>query len=221
MSLADKIIKIRLDNNLSKEEFANELFVTVMDVEKWEQGYSVPDEGMLNVIAFKFNVPFDYLLEKKVENNFSDVSKKPLGIRSNAFCVSSIFGLVILSFAMVFMIMALITAEEDFPFMIIFILIFGGISIYFLYTVISTLKKPKVIIEYDDYGIYLNHLKGLFIPYESIIKCKVRHARSKHHVHHYGDIIIETDNGTYKVGVIDELDEVLHTIMSHKFTNIE
>ncbi|MBQ8207005.1 MAG: helix-turn-helix transcriptional regulator [Bacilli bacterium] len=65
MSLADKIIKIRLDNNLSKEEFANELFVTVMDVEKWEQGYSVPDEGMLNVIAFKFNVPFDYLLEKK------------------------------------------------------------------------------------------------------------------------------------------------------------
>ena len=138
MSLADKIIKIRLDNNLSKEEFANELFVTVMDVEKWEQGYSVPDEGMLNVIAFKFNVPFDYLLEKKVENNFSDESKKPLGIRSNAFCVSSIFGLVILSFAMVFMIMALITAEEDFPFMIIFILIFGGISIYFLY-----ISSPK------------------------------------------------------------------------------
>ena len=219
MSLADKIIKIRLDNNLSKEEFANELFVTVIDVEKWEQGYSVPDDEMLNIIAFKYNVSLDYLLEKKVENNFSDESKKPLGIRSNAFCVSGIFGLVILSFAMVFMIMASITAEETLPFMLLFILIFGGISIYFFYTVISTLKKPKVIIEYNDYGIYLNHLKGLFIPYESIIKCKVRHARSKHHVHHYGDIIIETENETYKVGVIDEVDEVLQTLMSNKYKN--
>lgn len=219
MSLADKIIKIRLDNNLSKEEFANELFVTVIDVEKWEQGYSVPDDEMLNIIAFKYNVSLDYLLEKKAENNFSNEEKKPLGIRSNAFCVSGIFGLVILSFAMVFMIMASITAEETFPFMLLFILIFGGVSIYFFYTVISTLKKPKVIIEYNDYGIYLNHLKGLFIPYESIIKCKVRHARSKHHVHHYGDIIIETENETYKVGVIDEVDEVLQTLMSNKYKN--
>ena len=120
---------------------------------------------------------------------------------------------------MVFMIMASITAEETFPFMLLFILIFGGVSIYFFYTVISTLKKPKVIIEYNDYGIYLNHLKGLFIPYESIIKCKVRHARSKHHVHHYGDIIIETENETYKVGVIDEVDEVLQTLMSNKYKN--
>ena len=91
MSLADKIIKIRLDNNLSKEEFANELFVTVIDVEKWEQGYSVPDDEMLNIIAFKYNVSLDYLLEKKAENNFSNEEKKPLGIRSNAFCVSGIF----------------------------------------------------------------------------------------------------------------------------------
>ena len=216
MSLADKIIKIRLDNKLSKEQFAEDLFVTVIDVEKWEQGYSIPDDGMLNIISTRYKVPLDYLLDNKLNKNSSQSEeRKTLAKRSTTFCVSSIIGVIVIVFSTIVMCIAATMAEE--PLFILFLLMFIGISFYFFYNVVKTLKLPKIVMEYNKDGIFLNHLKGLFIPYESIIKCKVRHAKSKHHVHHYGNIIIETENETYKVGVIDEIDDVLQTIMSNKY----
>lgn len=63
------ILKLRKDNNLTQEKFANMLHVTYQAVSKWETGKSIPDIATLNLISKTFNVDLNEIIngEKKAK----------------------------------------------------------------------------------------------------------------------------------------------------------
>jgi transcriptional regulator with XRE-family HTH domain len=69
--ISSTIKKIRKDNGLTQEAFANELNVTYQAVSKWENGKSIPDIGTLQLICNKYNIDINELLDTPVK-----VSKK-------------------------------------------------------------------------------------------------------------------------------------------------
>ncbi len=57
------IKKIRMDHNLTQEDFAKELGVTYQAVSKWENGKSLPDISILKEICNKYNYSLNDLLD--------------------------------------------------------------------------------------------------------------------------------------------------------------
>ena len=57
------IKKIRTDNNLTQQEFAQKYGVTYQAVSKWENGKNLPDIMLLKEICNDYNVSIDGLLE--------------------------------------------------------------------------------------------------------------------------------------------------------------
>ena len=68
MDLGNKICKIRKDNNLTQEEFAERYNVTRQTVSSWENCKSYPDLDTLVRISDDFSISLDVLLkeDKKV-----------------------------------------------------------------------------------------------------------------------------------------------------------
>lgn len=62
MELSEKIQKLRRDNNLTQEQFAEIIFVSRTAVSKWETGRGIPSIDSLQMIAKEFDVRLDYLL---------------------------------------------------------------------------------------------------------------------------------------------------------------
>ena len=67
--ISSTIKKIRKDNGLTQEAFANELNVTYQAVSKWENGKSIPDIGTLQLICNKYNIDINDLLDTPVKAN--------------------------------------------------------------------------------------------------------------------------------------------------------
>lgn len=67
MILADKIVKLRRQNNLSQEELAEQLGISRQSVSKWENGTSIPDLDKIIRLSNIFGVSTDYLLKDEVE----------------------------------------------------------------------------------------------------------------------------------------------------------
>lgn len=73
--LADKIIFLRKQQNLSQEELAFKLDVSRQSVSKWETGQSVPDIEKLILLSEIFDASIDYLIkdnEKEVSSPIKD-----------------------------------------------------------------------------------------------------------------------------------------------------
>ena len=87
-----KIIKkIRTDNNMTQEEFANKYFVTFQAVSKWENGKSVPDIAQLRQISKLFSVDISDILDGEVKEK----KKRILFIIPIAILLAIIIGVVI------------------------------------------------------------------------------------------------------------------------------
>lgn len=67
MLLNEKIAIIRKMNNMSQEDFADELGVSRQAVSKWETGSSVPDVQMLLRIADFYNLTLDQLVRDEFD----------------------------------------------------------------------------------------------------------------------------------------------------------
>ena len=67
--ISTTIKKIRKDNKLTQEAFANELNVTYQAVSKWENGKSIPDISTLQLICNKYDVDINELLDTPVKAN--------------------------------------------------------------------------------------------------------------------------------------------------------
>ena len=67
MLLNEKISIIRKMNNLTQEEFAEELGVSRQAISKWENGSSVPDVQMLLRIADYYNLTLDQLVRDEFD----------------------------------------------------------------------------------------------------------------------------------------------------------
>lgn len=64
MSLGNKIVKIRKDNKMSQEDFAEIFNVTRQTISSWENSKSYPDIESLIKISDKFNISLDILLKE-------------------------------------------------------------------------------------------------------------------------------------------------------------
>ncbi|MCM1284940.1 MAG: helix-turn-helix domain-containing protein [Acetobacter sp.] len=67
MSLGSNIVKIRKDNNMSQEEFAQIFNVTRQTISNWENSKSYPDIETLIKISDRYNISLDILLKEDME----------------------------------------------------------------------------------------------------------------------------------------------------------
>ena len=67
MSVGEKIVKLRKEQNLTQEQFADMLKVSRQSVSKWELDSTYPDTEKLIRISKIFNCSLDYLLKDEVE----------------------------------------------------------------------------------------------------------------------------------------------------------
>ena len=144
--------------------------------------------------------------------------KKALGIKSIKFAVLELIGFVL---SLAFVICFSFVDEGDKRVAYIMIPIMSCVALYTLWLAASTLFLPKVVISYDDNGIYLEHKGGLFIPYEKIVNVSIKEARAKHHTYSFGHIIIHTTSRKYKIGVIQSVNFVGNEIMLEKHKKAE
>lgn len=101
------------------------------------------------------------------------------------------------------------------PIMMLFSLIFIGCSIFCGYLAFSNIKNPNEMLYYDEDGIYLNYKNNEFIAFKDMLYIKQRHARSRYHTYEFGHIEITTKTKKYKIGVIDDIDNVAYIIRSN------
>ncbi|MCU6766574.1 helix-turn-helix domain-containing protein [Blautia ammoniilytica] len=79
-NIAKAVLKIRQDNKLSQEQFAEMAGVTRQAVSRWEMGVSVPNINALILISEKFDIPVDEMLKSGdvVEKMISIVTMLPV-----------------------------------------------------------------------------------------------------------------------------------------------
>jgi len=100
MELSEKIQKIRKENNLTQEQFAEKIYVSRTAVSKWETGRGIPSVDSLQMIAKEFNIRLDDLLstEEIVEIAKQENKRKISKISSFSdalLCISAVLGLIL------------------------------------------------------------------------------------------------------------------------------
>ena len=86
MLIADKIKKLRKDNNMTQEDLADKLNVSRQTISKWETNVGVPDIDNIKAICNLFNISTDELLDynnelvKKKKQFIIDMSVLLFGI---------------------------------------------------------------------------------------------------------------------------------------------
>lgn len=68
MTIGEKLTKLRKENNLTQEQFAEILHVSRQSVSKWELNSVYPDTEKLIRICKLFNCSLDYLLKDEIES---------------------------------------------------------------------------------------------------------------------------------------------------------
>ena len=100
-NIAKAVLKIRQDNKLSQEQFAEMVGVTKQAVSRWEMGVSVPNINTLILISEKFDIPVDEMLKsgdvvEKIDNNKTPFKKDRN--YSIVFLIIGILGLISIPF---------------------------------------------------------------------------------------------------------------------------
>ena len=70
MEIGMIIKQLRIENNITQEDLANELNVSIQTISRWENSVNCPDLSMVPLIALLFGVTTDYLLgvEKRTKS---------------------------------------------------------------------------------------------------------------------------------------------------------
>lgn len=99
MNLGKKILKIRKDNKMSQDEFAEILDVTRQTISNWENFKNYPDIETLIKISDKFNISLDVLL-KGDQQMISKIDKQVKA--SKKFKLTTIFLIILIAIITVF-----------------------------------------------------------------------------------------------------------------------
>lgn len=92
MNLGNLLVKVRKDNKMSQEDFAELFHVSRQTISSWENGKSYPDIETLIQISEKFNISLDSLL-KGNEQMVKEMNKK---IKNNKKLTRIVFLLLVL-----------------------------------------------------------------------------------------------------------------------------
>jgi transcriptional regulator with XRE-family HTH domain len=77
MTIAESLLKIRKNNNLSQEEFAEKLMITRQAVSRWETGETVPNTDTLKIISKVFGESINKILGQP-QNTTCQVCGSPI-----------------------------------------------------------------------------------------------------------------------------------------------
>lgn len=104
MDLGNKIIKIRKDNKLTQEAFAEKYNVTRQTISSWENSKSYPDLETLVKISDDFSISLDVLLkeDKKVIKKISKSQKESKIFKRITLILGMIIGISIIAIAIYF-----------------------------------------------------------------------------------------------------------------------
>ena len=150
------------------------------------------------------------------------MEKKELGIKTKGFIGGILAGVII---CFVFFVLEVILVIYQFIKMnyinyglLIGASIFLGLFVMQLVMYIKNLRQPKVMLEYDSRGIYINNIKEtIFINYQNIKEVKAVKHYDRHHVYEFGRIMITTkDDIKHTVGVIYNVEDVKSQILKLK-----
>lgn len=225
MTLAEQIVKIREENNLTQEQFAESLFVTRQAVSKWERGVSTPDIETLRQISITYKISLNILLG--TINKVKSSERKVLAQRSQKMIGFMIFGMILSLICLIFTIPLILNNDfkkVDNMFSLMVYLPTFAFLITFIFALvlfIRDIRKPKIIIEYNDFGIFLLSHNDKFIAYEDIVSCnaKFHHAGRYQFQYSFGNLIIVTKTDNIKVGTIADLDRVKSKLIELKTQN--
>ena len=126
MLIADKIKKLRKDNNMTQEDLADKLNVSRQTVSKWETNVGVPDIDNIKAICNLFNISTDELLDY----NNEILKKKKQFIIDMSVLLFGIIGFIVFG-------ILLLTNKIDETSSVITINAYGIISLIFLLLVIA------------------------------------------------------------------------------------
>ena len=126
MLIADKIKKLRKDNNMTQEDLADKLNVSRQTISKWETNVGVPDIDNIKAICNLFNISTDELLDYINEL----VKKKKQFIIDMSVLLFGIIGFIVFG-------ILLLTNKIDETSSVITINAYGIISLIFLLLVIA------------------------------------------------------------------------------------
>lgn len=126
MTIADKIKKLRKDNNMTQEDLAEKMNVSRQTISKWETNIVIPDANNIVSICKLFNITTDELLDYKVES----IQKKKQFIIDMSVLLLGIIGFI-------FFAILLITNKIDETSSVITINVYGIIALIFLTLVIA------------------------------------------------------------------------------------
>ncbi len=103
MNLGQKIVKIRKDNKMSQEQFAEIFNVTRQTISSWENSKSYPDIETLIKISDKFNISLDILLkgDEKMIKNIDDNVKSNKRNKKLVFTLIIVLVVFIIAFAII------------------------------------------------------------------------------------------------------------------------
>ncbi|MBQ8193527.1 MAG: helix-turn-helix transcriptional regulator [Bacilli bacterium] len=99
MDLGNKISKIRKDNNLTQEDFAEKYNVTRQTISSWENSKSYPDLDTLVKISDDFSISLDVLLkeDKKVIEKITKSQKDSKKYKRLTLILGIFIGVVLLA----------------------------------------------------------------------------------------------------------------------------
>lgn len=126
MTIADKIKKLRKDNNMTQEDLAEKMNVSRQTISKWETNAVIPDANNIVSICKLFNITTDELLDYKVES----IQKKKQFIIDMSVLLLGIIGFIVFA-------ILLITNKIDETSSVITINVYGIIALIFLTLVIA------------------------------------------------------------------------------------
>jgi len=126
MTIAEKIKKLRKDNNMTQEDLAEKLNVSRQTISKWETNVVIPDADNIVSICKLFNITTDELLDYKVES----VQKKRQFIIDMGVLLFGIIGFIVFA-------ILLMTNQIDETSSVITINAYGIVAIIFLLLVIA------------------------------------------------------------------------------------
>ncbi|MCH5180672.1 MAG: helix-turn-helix transcriptional regulator [Erysipelotrichales bacterium] len=225
MTLAEQIVKIREENNLTQEQFAESLFVTRQAVSKWERGVSIPDIETLRKISITYKISLNILLG--TINKVKSSERKVLAQRSQKMIGFMIFGMILSLIGLIFTIPLILNNDfkkvDNMFSLMVYLPTFAFLITFILALIlfIRDIRKPKIIIEYNDFGIFLLSHNDKFIAYEDIVSCnaKFHHAGRYQFQYSFGNLIIVTKTDNIKVGTIADLDRVKSKLIELKTQN--
>ena len=130
-------------------------------------------------------------------------SKKTLATRSDKY---------ILLYSILLAVASLLTAvffvkfsEEKDTLGLILGIIFALADVALLFTILRTALSPRIIIEHDNFGIYLNYRKRtVYLPYKDIYYVRAENTRGRGIEYSFGHLSIIADE-EYKIGAIKDV----------------